>query len=158
MNVVTSERAGIISNLGNRKMYPLKLILSKEQYKGRVVFLGNASHTIHPNGAQGFNLGLRDVATLTEVLISGSESDPGKERLLQEYSRLRRDDQSRVIAFTDSLSGFFYQQSLLKQSAGSAAMVLLNSISPFKNMFARYAMGIEGKQPGLVRGLSIQDL
>jgi 2-octaprenyl-6-methoxyphenol hydroxylase len=155
---VLNKRVGNIIKLGKRKMYPLKLLVSGQQYTGRTVFLGNAAHTIHPNGAQGFNLGLRDVAALTEVLLAGNQSDPGKERVLQDYCALRRDDQSRVTAFTDGLSSVFYQESILRQAAGSAAMVAMNCIPAFKKKFARYAMGIEGKQPALVRGLAIQDL
>ena len=86
------------------------LMEPKQQVVDRVVLLGNSAHTIHPNGAQGFNLCLRDVAGLAEQLIPAIRrgDDTGSRQLLDAYEVARRPDQQRVIRFTDRLTKLFY--------------------------------------------------
>ena len=86
------RRLGKFSKLGQRKSYPLKMLQVEEQVKHRAVVLGNAAHAVHPNGAQGFNLGLRDAAALAEKLIEAQEKnlDIGEYTLLSSYLESRK--------------------------------------------------------------------
>ena len=78
--------------MGQRSSYPLRLVRALEDVRPRAVILGNAAHAIHPIGAQGFNLGLRDVAVLAELLweesSKGTDADVGNMNLLNRYSKL----------------------------------------------------------------------
>jgi 2-octaprenyl-6-methoxyphenol hydroxylase len=60
---------GIFKSMGKRTMYPLKQMSADNLYGSGWVLIGNAANTLHPIAAQGFNLGLRDVATLAELVV-----------------------------------------------------------------------------------------
>ena len=72
-------RLGRLGQAAPRRAYPLKLLLTRETVHPRLVLIGNAAHTLHPVAGQGFNLGLRDVAALAEVLAEAAAggADPG---------------------------------------------------------------------------------
>lgn len=152
-----SRRLGEFKRLGNRKSYPMQLIHTKEQVRERIVVLGNSAHTIHPNGAQGFNLCLRDVAGLAETLIYAFRSgiDPGQRQVLNQYRDLREHDQIAVIRFTDSLAGLFYNDLPHKVLLRNTGMLLMDSFPLLKKAFMQRAMGIYGHQPALVRGVPL---
>jgi len=148
------KRLGRLQKLGNRKCYPIRLVQADRQFTERAVLLGNAAHTIHPNGAQGFNLGLRDAAALAEQIVDAihQRRDPGSHGLLEAYSRSRMDDQSQVIRFTDTLAGLFYNDELLKSAGRNLGMLLLDMSPTLKRRFVRHATGLAGRQAALVRG------
>lgn len=151
------RRLGTFQRLGNRKSYPMQLLVAQEQVRERVVVLGNSLHTIHPNGAQGFNLCLRDIAGLAETLIPvfRSGADPGQRRILNQYRDLREPDQKAVIRLTDGLAGLFYNDLPHKVFLRNTAMLVMDTIPLLKRAFMQRAMGIHGHQPALVRGIPI---
>lgn len=148
------NRLGRILKTGTRKSYPLKLVRAVKHTVGRAVLLGNAAQTIHPNGAQGFNLGLRDAAALAEHIIDGvsRQQDPGNNTILENYCRSRLDDQSQVIRFTDTVAGLFYNDDLAKTVCRNLGMLLLDMSPALKRRFILHATGLYGRQPALVRG------
>ena len=94
-------RAGRFSRPGARKPYALKATLADTLVAARTVLIGNAAQTVHPLGAQGFNLGLRDALTLAEGL-DGAQ-DPGDDALLRAYALRRESDRAATTAFSDDL-------------------------------------------------------
>lgn len=146
------RRLGKFSKLGQRKSYPLKMLQAEEQVKHRAVILGNAAHAVHPNGAQGFNLGLRDAAALAEVLIGAQvdNQDIGELSLLEAYLVSRVEDQQRVLNFTDRLVNNFYNKQALKIIARNLVMLATDLSPSLKYRFIRSAMGYWGCQPSLV--------
>lgn len=150
------RRLGKFQRLGLRKSYPMQLILAREQVRERVVILGNAAHTLHPNGAQGFNLCLRDIAGLAEILLPAvrNKDDPGTRRLLNQYHDLRRPDQAQVTRFTDGLASMFYNDLPHKIWLRNTGMLLMDICPSLKQSFTLRAMGLHGKQPAMVRGLA----
>ncbi len=101
------ERLGRFEALGRRQAYPLQRVISGSLFAPRTVFVGNAAQSLHPVAAQGFNLGLRDAATLAELLTSIGDSDPGAPPLLQRYAQLREADRNRMAGFTDGIVRLF---------------------------------------------------
>lgn len=150
-------RLGRFLRIGQRKSYPLCMIEAEQQAGPRIVVLGNAAHTVHPNAAQGFNLGLRDVAALAEVISDAIRAgeDPGSEQCLKQYVASRRSDQRRVIAFTNGLASLFYNDYLSRIMVRDIGMLAVDLIPPLKRQFMRQAMGLFGRQPRLVRGLAL---
>ena len=63
------QRLGRFTRVGRRQAYPLTLTRVREQVRPRLALIGNAAHTVHPVAGQGFNLGLRDVAALAQLLV-----------------------------------------------------------------------------------------
>lgn len=151
------RRLGCLQEPGPRKSYPLHSIIAKEQVRERLVVLGNAAHTLHPNGAQGFNLCLRDIAGLAEVLLPvlRQAGDPGLRRVLNLYRDLRKPDQAAVHQFTHGLASLFYNEIPHKVMFRNSMMLILEMMPPLKNRLALRAMGLTGKQPRLVRGVTL---
>lgn len=150
-------RPGVLSKPGSRKSYPLKLVAARDQVQHRLVVLGNAAHTIHPNGAQGFNLCLRDIAGLAEALVPTlrAGADPGQEQVLSRYVKLRECDQFRIIRFTDGLVSMFCNDLPQRVVFRNLGMLFVDLCPLLKKTFIRHATGITGHQPAMVRGIPL---
>ncbi len=99
---VFGGRLGRFTELGRRFAYPLARVIAEVSKVPRVALLGNAAQSLHPVAAQGFNLGLRDVAGLAGLIAEINDADdPGAADLLAGFSALRAGDRSRVSGFTD---------------------------------------------------------
>lgn len=92
-------RLGPFLALGRRSAYPLSRVMSETLTAPRTVFVGNAAQSLHPVAAQGFNLGLRDVASLAQTIATAA--DPGDAVLLEDYAARRQRDRAAVSDFTD---------------------------------------------------------
>lgn len=151
------RRLGKIQQVGQRRSYPIVFIEAVGQYQEQLILLGNAAHSIHPNAAQGFNLGLRDVAGLAECIFAGIEKGLSIDdiSILENYMKLREADQQRVMNFTNRLANSFYNELPLLSSARNMAMLLLDTLPDLKTSFVERTMGIAGLQPRLVRGQSL---
>ena len=151
------RRLGHLLKAGQRKTYPIMQLKVDRQFSRRVVLLGNSAHTLHPNGAQGFNLGLRDAAALAETLLDGvkSDQDLGGYPILNAYVETRKDDQQRVMEFADRIIRFFYNDHPVKVITRNLIMVLMDVIPGWKESFTLQAIGIHGRQPRPVRGLNL---
>jgi 2-octaprenyl-6-methoxyphenol hydroxylase len=152
-------RMGRLGRIGRRLSYPLKLMLARESVRPRLVLIGNAAHTLHPVAGQGFNLGLRDVAALAEVLADAGRkgADPGGGKTLGAYRRLRGRDQRLVAAATDALARLFVNPLLPVRLARDLGMLGLDLTPGLRHLVARRFMGMGGSLPRLARGLSLED-
>jgi len=144
------------AKVGKRSAYPLRLVRACEDLRPRALILGNAAHAIHPIGAQGFNLGLRDVAVLAEVIAQGMEQDPrpdiGSPGLLQAYSNWRAPDQAGTIAYSDGLARLYANPSPLAAAARGLGLIAHALIPPLRRQLAVRAMGYRGRVPRLAQG------
>ncbi len=147
---------GAFLKMGRRSSYPLKLVRALEDVRPRAVILGNAAHAIHPIGAQGFNLGLRDAAVLAEVLANGlrsdSAADPGDIGLLRQYSRWRSEDHHGTISYSDGLARLFSNPSGISADARTVGLLAHAFIPPLRRQLAIRAMGFRGRIPRLALG------
>lgn len=152
---------GAFLKAGRRSSYPLRLVRAREDVRPRVVLLGNAAHAIHPIGAQGFNLGLRDAAVLAEVLADTLAQAPGAidgaidlggMALLRRYSDWRAPDQEGTVAWSDGLARMFANPSALAAAARTAGMLAHAFIPPLRRQLAIRAMGFRGRTPRLALG------
>jgi 2-octaprenyl-6-methoxyphenol hydroxylase len=150
-------RLGRFTRVGRRQSYPLALTRAERLTAPRAVILGNAAQSLHPVAGQGFNLALRDVALLAELLADARDGDPGDPALLETYARERAPDREAVIRFTDSLvRGFGLPLAPLRRARGRG-LLLFDLLRPVKHEFARRTMGLAGRQPRLVRGLPLSE-
>jgi len=140
---------GAFLKAGSRSAYPLKLVRAKQDIRDRLVLLGNAAHAIHPVGAQGFNLALRDVAVLAEIL-------PGDSALLQLYSRWRQADQRGTIAWSDGITRLFANPSMLVAGLRTAGFFAHTLLPGLRRQAANKAMGYRGRVPRLALGESLR--
>ena len=151
------ERAGRFVRIGKRASYPLGLTQISEHVRHRLAFIGNAAHTLHPVAGQGFNLGLRDVAALAQVLQEAlaSGNDPGELNVLQAYANWRRRDHIQTAMFTDSLVRIFSTDFFPLVLARNAGLMAMELFAPLRKRLGRHAMGYIGRASLLARGLGL---
>jgi 2-octaprenyl-6-methoxyphenol hydroxylase len=132
-----------------RRAFPLTLIRADKMLSERTVIIGNAVHQLHPVAGQGFNLGLRDVVQLAQMLISQQQNggDIGAMDFLQRYAKLREQDHDRVIRLTDSLVKIFSTFHLSIAAARNVGLTLLDHIPAAKKLLAQQAMGLMTTMP-----------
>ena len=150
-------RLGRFLKVGRRQSYPLSMLQAKESTRPRIAIIGNAAHALHPIAGQGFNLGLRDVAALAEVLVAaaGEGRDPGSDEALQAYERWRRRDQQLVGLATDALARLFGNPLSPLRAGRDLGMLALELLPAARQEIGRAAMGVGGRLPRLARGLSL---
>ncbi len=150
-------RLGRLERPGRRIAYPLRLTLAKQITRPRVALVGNAAHTLHPVAGQGFNLGLRDVAELADLLVEAHVTgrDPGGPAVLNAYRERRRNDQRNVALATDTLARLFVNPFPPVRAARDLGMLALDLCPSARHTLARRFMGLHGRLPRLARGLPV---
>jgi len=147
-------RLGQFTQVGKRGHYPLKLTQTDQPIQNRIVFVGNAAHNLHPIAGQGFNLGLRDVIALADVLVDETE-DCGIPKHLHDYQQWQQRDQDNVIKATNLLVRLFSNNNPVLGHGRSAGLIALDLIPPAKHWLAKKSMGLGKKQPRLARGIAL---
>lgn len=146
-------RLGRFVRAGQRAVYPLRQVLICEQTSWPLVFVGNAAHTLHPVGGQGFNLGLRDVATLAQCIIQQGLNPT----MLQHYQSLRRSDQRAIIHLTDSLINLFTSRIPGIPLGRTLGLIALDNVPFLKRYLTQRARGFSGHASDLVCGIPLGD-
>ncbi len=142
-------RAGRFLASGARSRYPALRVVAERVDAPRAVLLGNAAQSIHPVGAQGFNLGLRDALTLVEEIADAGLDAPD---LSARHARRRREDRERTLAFSDGLARASANELLPMRWLRSAGMGALANLPGLRAEFAAGGMGYRGDLPALCRG------
>ncbi|KFN49299.1 2-octaprenyl-6-methoxyphenyl hydroxylase [Arenimonas composti] len=147
-------RAGRIRRVGTRSAHPLVAVIAERLTAPRFVLVGNAAQTLHPIGAQGFNLGLRDALTLAEALAAQdpARADPGRAEVLQQHEAHRREDRQRTLAFSDGLARATANPAPAMHVLRSLGLAALGSVPGLGAALAAGAMGYRGQVPALARG------
>ena len=154
------NRLGEFSKVGKRAAYPLLLSKAMRLTAQRAVLVGNAAHGLHPVAAQGFNLGLRDVASLCDCIAdarrdAGADADIGSELVLERYSNWRRGDQKKLVGFTDGLVRLFGDTRGPVRALRNIGMLGFDLIPGMRSLFAKHTMGLAGRLPRLSRGVPL---
>ena len=127
------------SHLRRDGVFPLQMIIADKIIQPSAVLLGNAAHTLYPIAAQGFNLGLQDVAALTQVLIRAKQQQESISQLsvLQRYVDRRQKNQRAVIQWTKRVATVFRWRIPLFDHARGIALLGLDALPIVKDNFAR---------------------
>ncbi len=150
-------RLGVLQKIGKRAMYPLALMMAEPASTPRLALIGNAAHTLHPVAGQGFNLGIRDVAALAEIVSDtlAADGDIGAPPVLKKYAAWRHKDQRHVARLTDGLVRLFSSTLPPLVLGRNLGLLALDQVPPVKRVLMRQTMGLAGKLPRLARGLPI---
>jgi len=153
-------RVGRLLSVGKRNAYPLRLSRAETLTGQRVVLIGNAAQGLHPVAGQGFNLGLRDAATLAEVLAEvvrrdGSRADVGSPEVLREFVSRRTADRDGVTRFTDGLVKLFGDTRPGVPLLRDLGLLLFDLSPTAKQALSRLSWGFAGRTPRLGRGLGV---
>jgi 2-octaprenyl-6-methoxyphenol hydroxylase len=138
-------KLGKLSRPGKRFVHRIRRVLADAVIAQRAVLVGNAAQTVHPIGAQGFNLGLRDALTLAELI--GGADDPGAPALLNAYATRRQPDRDGVLAFSHGLVALGCLPQPALAPLRSLAMLALGGVTPLRHAVARRGMGFRGEPP-----------
>lgn len=143
--------------VGPRWSYPFSFMLALTYTAHRMALIGDAAHGIHPIAGQGLNLGLRDIAALTEAVVEARRLglDIGRSDVLDRYERWRRLDNVVLGAVTDGLTRLFSNDIAPLRLARDLGLGVVNRIGPLKKIFMRHAMGDLGRLPRLLKGETI---
>jgi 2-octaprenyl-6-methoxyphenol hydroxylase len=153
-------RLGTFSRVGTRASYPLILSRALRLTATRSVLIGNSAHGLHPVSAQGFNLGMRDVAAIVDCIAEARDGnaacDPGNAELLEHYAAWRRSDQKKLVRFTDSLVKLFGSGRRPLRALRSVGMLGFDLVPGVRSVFAKHTMGLAGRLPRLSRGVPVK--
>ncbi|HET8808387.1 MAG TPA: FAD-dependent monooxygenase, partial [Methylophaga sp.] len=147
-------RLGHFTKVGKRSSYPLGLMQTDAAIQPRLLLIGNAAHSLHPIAGQGFNLGLRDAAVLAEVIRQHSD-DCGQPRSLEAYQNWQLPAQDNIVKATDRLVKIFSNANPVLGHGRSAALAMLDILTPVKQRLSLTSMGLSQKQTRLARGLPL---
>lgn len=132
------DRLGRFESVTRPAVFPLALHAGPTRVNARCIAVGNAAQTLHPVAGQGLNLGLRDVAQLSQSLgpwLLRPDADP--DAYCVEFARQRRPDRWLTMAITDFLPRAFSTENRLLEHAGGAALLAMDMIPPLRNQLAR---------------------
>ncbi len=145
---------GDLSLAGDRYTYPLGLGLANAFVADRVALAGDAAHRVHPIAGQGLNAGLKDVATLAEVLVEAMRrgEDIGRIDVLERYQGWRRFDVTTLAVATDGFNRLFSNDNAVLRLGRDLGLGLVNRLPGLRRGFIREAAGLTGDLPRLLRG------
>ena len=155
---VFGYRLGRFSRVGKRAAYPLALTKANGLISRRSVVVGNAAHGLHPVAAQGFNLGMRDVASLCDCIADTLREggNIGGASVLEEYSEWRRADHRKLVHFTDGIVRLFGDSRAPVRVLRDIGMLGFDLVPGVRKAFARHTMGLAGRLPRLSRGVPLE--
>lgn len=136
-------RLGKFQQCGQRFAYPLNLSYAEQHVQPRIALIGNAAQTLHPIAGQGFNLGIRDVMTLADILATAyqQQQDLGSYELLRQYENARLSDQQNTMDLTDGLLSIFANNLLPLQIGRNMGLMALAQCRTLRQHFAKPTLG-----------------
>lgn len=143
---------GAVAPAGPRWSYPLAFTLAQSYVAPRLALIGDAAHAIHPIAGQGYNLGIKDIAALADVLTEGRDVglDIGALNVLQNYQRWRRFDSAALALGTDVLNRLFSNDIAPLRFARDLGMGAVNAAAPLRKFFMKQAGADLGALPSLM--------
>ena len=144
---------GKIELAGARYSYPLDLTIAQNYVAPRMALVGDAAHGVHPIAGQGLNLGLRDIAALSEVLSDARlrGEDFSSLAVLLRYQEWRRFDTTALALATDAVNKLFSNDNTLLRTLRDLGMGAINRMPTLRRSFIREAAGLTGELPRLMQ-------
>ena len=147
-------RLGRFLKVGRRAAYPLALSRARATSAGRCAIVGNAAQGLHPVAGMGFNLGLRDAASLAE-LVAEHRSDLGGAAFASAYDAWRAADRREIIGFTDGLIRLFGAPWGPVRHLRNLGLLAFDLLPPAKAALSSLSTGGGGRIPKLARGVPL---
>lgn len=137
-----SSRIGLVDGIQFSGKYPLQTMIADQQVKDNVVLLGDSAHRLYPIAAQGYNLAIRDIAVLVDVI---------QQRLpLSQYVKARQPDQKFIAEFTQGLEMIFGLNIPLLDHLRSTSLLAIDCSSRLKSFLLQKLLGRMDSQPELL--------
>lgn len=154
---VFGDFLGDITLSGQRFSYPLGLTIAHEFVVDNVALVGDAAHGLHPLAGQGLNLGLSDVAALSQVLAEAMRrgEDIGAINVLRRYQTWRRFSVTNMALMTDGINRIFSNDNLILRKFRDYGLAAINASPNLRRSLMRHAAGLSGELPKLMKGQKI---
>ena len=148
------SRLGDITLAGPRQSFPLDFQVARSFVAERLALIGDAAHAVHPLAGQGLNIGFRDVAALTEIIVEGGRLglDIGTASLLERYERWRRFDSAFSATVMDGLNRLFSNDNAPLRALRDLGLGVVDNTPWLKRALVREAAGVSGTVPRLLKG------
>ncbi|MGV2828403.1 FAD-dependent hydroxylase [Myxosarcina sp. GI1(2024)] len=149
----TGGALGDLQLVSDRFLFPVQLMQCARYIDSRLALIGDAAHCCHPVGGQGLNLGIRDAASLAQILMLATSKgeDIGTPKVLQRYQNWRKLENLVVLGFTDLLDRLFSNNWLPVVTIRRWGLFLMNHFQPLKIFALKFMTGLTGKTPQLAR-------
>ena len=134
---------------GPRGSFAMSGLIAQTFGQNRIALVGDAAHGFPPIGAQGLNLGMRDIAHLVDALTLGE--DPGSSMTLARYDNARRTDVHSRVAGVDMLNRSLLSGLLPVDFMRGVGLLALSSIRPLKRLVMREGVMPRGPVPRLMQ-------
>lgn len=144
VNAKLGRRWGQIKKWQLKACFQVPWIIAQQSHQGRVLLMGNAQHSIYPTSAQGFNLGLRDIAVLLQMIREAGHASGviDIKQLLKRYDEVNLNNQKRNISLVKKLHAFSHGS--LGLQILSKGFAVFNGYSPFKTWLENQMIGGHG--------------
>ena len=143
INERTEKILGRVIKIINKQVFSLNAHINSSFINNRVVFVGDAAHSIHPIAGQGWNLGMRDVNVLTNIISEAKMLgiDLGSTFVCNQYQNRRYFDAFSLYQITDKLNSFFMFEGFIPKGFRRTGFKLIDSNNNFNKFITNYAMG-----------------
>lgn len=157
IEAVMGSTLGTVTVEEKLQSFPLRLQIARDFVAPRLALIGDAAHVIHPIAGQGLNLGLKDVAALSEVVIDALRLglDHGAADVLTRYQQWRRFDTASMAMVTDQMNRMFSNDIAPIRALRDFGLGLVDRIPVVKSALIRQAAGIGQSGPKLLSGMPL---
>ena len=144
LNEKIQQYLGRVTYINSIQTFPLSAHINEKFYHDRVVYIGDAAHSIHPIAGQGWNLGLRDIRSLTNILkkSKNKENEIGTKKFCKTYNDLCFYDAYRLFEITDKLDWIFKKDQFHLKLTKKLGFNIINKNKTIKSRIVNFAMGI----------------
>lgn len=154
IELLEQRTGGLLGRLqldGDRNLFKVQLMQSNQYIKPRLALIGDAAHCCHPVGGQGLNLGIRDAASLAQVITQAHQQgkDIGSVSVLKQYSSWRKLENLTILGFTDLLDRMFSNNWLAAVALRRSGLWLMRQVPPVKIFALKLMTGLKGRTPDL---------
>ena len=144
---------GSIELVSKRMVFPVQLMQCDRYIQSRLALIGDAAHCCHPVGGQGLNMGIRDAASLAQILQTAHQQgqDIGTVKVLKRYEGWRKIENLAILGFTDLLDRLFSNSWLPVVAVRRLGLWMMSYLKPLKIFALRLMTGLLGRKPKLAQ-------
>ena len=144
LNEKISQQLGSVTKINSIQSFPLSAHINEKFYDNKIVYVGDAAHSIHPIAGQGWNLGLRDVKSITTLLRKTKEGklEIGTKNFCKKYNDECYYDAYRLFEITDKLDWVFKKDQSYFKFLKKAGFNIINKNTNLKEKIVKFAMGV----------------